>query len=68
MVVKRQGAPRPAVLPCTRIANDRAFEMGAAHTGAAKADRGMVTPRGAKRRQPLRSKTLTCVGAARSAV
>src|SRR5262249_58080336 len=41
MVVKRQGAERPTVLPCTLIAYDPAFEMGATLAEAAKADGGM---------------------------
>jgi hypothetical protein len=43
MVVKRQGAERPTVLPCTLIAYDPAFEMGPTLTQAAKADGGMFT-------------------------
>ena len=41
MVVKRQGAERPTVLPCTLIAYDPAFEMGATLAEAAKVDGGM---------------------------
>jgi len=41
MVVKRKGATAPAVLPCTLLAYDRAFEMGATLAAAAKADGGM---------------------------
>jgi sulfatase maturation enzyme AslB (radical SAM superfamily) len=41
MVVKRQGAERPTVLPCTLIAYDPAFEMGASLAEAAKVDGGM---------------------------
>ncbi|MDP2619714.1 MAG: radical SAM protein [Hyphomicrobiales bacterium] len=40
MVVKRKGAARPAVLPCTLIAYDSAFEMGASLEQAARANGG----------------------------
>jgi sulfatase maturation enzyme AslB (radical SAM superfamily) len=43
MVVKRQGAERPTVLPCTLIAYDPAFEMGATLADAAKAEGRMFT-------------------------
>jgi uncharacterized Fe-S cluster-containing radical SAM superfamily protein len=41
MVVKRKGAARPVVLPCTLLPYDPAFEMGATLTEAARADGGM---------------------------
>lgn len=41
MVVKRQGADRPTVLPCTLLPYDSAFEMGATLEEAARADGGM---------------------------
>jgi uncharacterized Fe-S cluster-containing radical SAM superfamily protein len=41
MVVKRKGASAPAVLPCTLLPYDPAFEMGANLAEAAGADRGM---------------------------
>jgi len=41
MVVKRRGADAPVVLPCTLLAYDPAFEMGATLADAAKADGGM---------------------------
>jgi uncharacterized Fe-S cluster-containing radical SAM superfamily protein len=41
MVVKRKGAARPTVLPCTLLPYDPAFEMGATLTEAARADGGM---------------------------
>ena len=41
MVVKRKGAARPTVLPCTLLPYDSAFEMGATLAEAAKADGGM---------------------------
>ena len=45
MVVKRQGAERPTVLPCTLIAYDPAFEMGSTLAAAAAADRRHVRGR-----------------------
>ncbi len=41
MVVKRKGAAHPAVLPCTLLPYDPAFEMGATLAEAARADGGM---------------------------
>ena len=41
MVVKRKGAARPVVLPCTLLAYDAAFEMGATLAEAAHAEGGM---------------------------
>ncbi|HXV24449.1 MAG TPA: radical SAM protein, partial [Alphaproteobacteria bacterium] len=41
MVVKRKGAHRPVVLPCTLLPYDPAFEMGATLADAAHADGGM---------------------------
>lgn len=41
MVVKRKGAGAPAVLPCTLLPYDRAFEMGSTLADAASADGGM---------------------------
>ena len=41
MVVKRKGAKRPTVLPCTLLPYDAAFEMGETLSDAAKADGGM---------------------------
>ncbi|HUW72861.1 MAG TPA: radical SAM protein [Methyloceanibacter sp.] len=41
MVVKRRGAAAPVVLPCTLIAYDPAFEMGATLAEAAQANGGM---------------------------
>lgn len=41
MVVKRKGARRPVVLPCTLLPYDPAFEMGATLAEAARADGGM---------------------------
>jgi hypothetical protein len=41
MVVKRKGASRPTVLPCTLLPYDPAFEMGTTLAEAAHADGGM---------------------------
>jgi hypothetical protein len=41
MVVKRKGAERPVVLPCTLLPYDPAFEMGPTLSDAARADGGM---------------------------
>jgi sulfatase maturation enzyme AslB (radical SAM superfamily) len=41
MVVKRKGAARPTIVPCTLIAYDAAFEMGPTLAHAARADGGM---------------------------
>ncbi len=41
MVVKRKGAARPVVLPCTLLPYDPAFEMGTTLSDAARADGGM---------------------------
>jgi hypothetical protein len=41
MVVKRRGAARPVVLPCTLLPYIEAFEMGSTLTEAAMADGGM---------------------------
>ena len=41
MVVKRKGASRPVVLPCTLLPYDTSFEMGTTLAEAAEADGGM---------------------------
>ena len=41
MVVKRKGAERPTVLPCTLLPYEPAFEMGATLAEAQRADGGM---------------------------
>ena len=41
MVVKRKGADRPVVLPCTLLPYDPVFEMGTTLSEAARADGGM---------------------------
>ena len=41
MVIKRRGADKPQIVPCTLIAYEQAFEMGHELAQAAKADGGM---------------------------
>ena len=41
MIVKRRGASAPTVLPCTLIAYDEAFDMGASLAEAERADGAM---------------------------
>ncbi len=41
MVVKRKGALKPTVLPCTLLPYEPAFEMGGTFAEAASADKGM---------------------------
>lgn len=52
MVVKRKGAARPTVLPCTLIAYDKAFEMGASLDEAAHADGGNFSKGAVKLNHP----------------
>ena len=67
MVVKRQGAERPTVLPCTLIAYDPAFEMGATLAEAAQADGGMFTAGAVKLCHPHCSKFCVLGGGSCSA-
>ena len=41
MVVKRKGAARPAIVPCTLLPYEEAFEMGSTFAEAGAADTGM---------------------------
>ncbi len=41
MVVKRKGAEKPTVLPCTLLPYDEQFEMGSSLEASLKADKGM---------------------------
>ena len=43
MVVKRKGAARPSVVPCTLLPYDEAFEMGSSLADAGEADGGMFS-------------------------
>jgi hypothetical protein len=56
MIVKRKGALRPTVLPCTLISYDHAFDMGATLKEAAFADGGMFTAGAVKLCHPHCSK------------
>jgi len=67
MVVKRQGAERPTVLPCTLIAYDPAFEMGATLAKAAEADGGMFATGAVKLCHPHCSKFCVLGGGSCSA-
>jgi hypothetical protein len=52
MVVKRKGAARPAVLPCTLLPYDERFEMGDTLAAAARADGGMFADGAVKLAHP----------------
>jgi len=56
MVVKRQGAATPTVLPCTLIPYDPAFDMGSTLAQAAVADGGMFVASAVKLCHPHCSK------------
>jgi sulfatase maturation enzyme AslB (radical SAM superfamily) len=56
MVIKRQGAERPSVVPCTLIPYDHAFEMGATLADAARAQGGMFADGAVKLCHPHCSK------------
>ncbi|MGH6815565.1 MAG: radical SAM protein [Hyphomicrobiaceae bacterium] len=43
MIVKRKGAARPVVVPCTLLPYESAFEMGTTLAAAAQADGGMFS-------------------------
>jgi hypothetical protein len=52
MAVKRKGAAAPAVMPCTLIAYDEAFEMGSSLAQALSADGGNFTNGAVKLNHP----------------
>jgi len=56
MVVKRRGAERPSVVPCTLIPYDGAFDMGATLDAASRADGGMFSAGAVKLCHPHCSK------------
>jgi len=56
MVIKRHGAERPSVVPCTLIPYDAAFEMGATLAEAAQAHGGMFAAGAVKLCHPHCSK------------
>jgi sulfatase maturation enzyme AslB (radical SAM superfamily) len=56
MIVKRRGAARPTVVPCTLIPYDAAFDMGSTLTEASQADGGMFAAGAVKLCHPHCSK------------
>ncbi len=67
MIIKRQGAERPTVVPCTLIAYDAAFDMGATLAEAAKVDGGMFAAGAVKLCHPHCSKFCVLGGGSCSA-
>jgi uncharacterized Fe-S cluster-containing radical SAM superfamily protein len=67
MVVKRQGAERPTVVPCTLIPYDPAFEMGPTLAAASNADGGMFAAGAVKLCHPHCSKFCVLGGGSCSA-
>ena len=67
MVIKRQGAERPTVVPCTLIAYDPAFEMGPTLAAASEADGGMFAAGAVKLCHPHCSKFCVLGGGSCSA-
>ena len=67
MVIKRRGAERPTVVPCTLIAYDPAFEMGATLAAAGEADGGMFAAGAVKLCHPHCSKFCVLGGGSCSA-
>jgi hypothetical protein len=67
MVVKRKGAVRPVVLPCTLLPYDPAFEMGETLIQAARADGGMFDRSAVKLCHPHCSKFCVLGGGSCSA-
>lgn len=67
MVVKRKGADKPAVLPCTLLPYIEAFEMGSTLAEAAKADGGMFEDGAVKLCHPHCSKFCVLGGGSCSA-
>jgi sulfatase maturation enzyme AslB (radical SAM superfamily) len=67
MIIKRQGAARPTVVPCTLIPYDAAFDMGATLAEAAKVDGGMFAAGAVKLCHPHCSKFCVLGGGSCSA-
>jgi len=67
MVIKRQGAQRPTVVPCTLIPYDPAFEMGPTLAAAGEADGGMFATGAVKLCHPHCSKFCVLGGGSCSA-
>jgi uncharacterized Fe-S cluster-containing radical SAM superfamily protein len=67
MVVKRKGAAQPAVVPCTLLPYDEAFEMGATLAASLKADGGNFSCGSVKLNHPHCAKFCVLGGASCSA-
>ncbi len=67
MVVKRKGAAQPAIVPCTLLPYDEAFEMGATLTASLKADGGNFSRGAVKLNHPHCAKFCVLGGASCSA-
>ena len=67
MVIKRQGAARPTVVPCTLIPYDPAFDMGPTLAEAGEADGGMFAAGAVKLCHPHCSKFCVLGGGSCSA-
>ena len=67
MVIKRQGAERPTVVPCTLIPYDPAFDMGPTLAAAGEADGGMFAAGAVKLCHPHCSKFCVLGGGSCSA-
>jgi sulfatase maturation enzyme AslB (radical SAM superfamily) len=67
MVIKRRGAERPTVVPCTLIPYDAGFDMGATLAEAAEADGGMFSAGAVKLCHPHCSKFCVLGGGSCSA-
>ncbi len=67
MVVKRKGADKPAVLPCTLLPYDPAFEMGASLTTSMTAEGGNFSNGAVKLNHPHCAKFCVLGGASCSA-
>jgi sulfatase maturation enzyme AslB (radical SAM superfamily) len=67
MVIKRQGAERPTVVPCTLIPYDAVFDMGATLAEAAAVDGGMFSAGAVKLCHPHCSKFCVLGGGSCSA-
>jgi sulfatase maturation enzyme AslB (radical SAM superfamily) len=67
MVIKRRGAQRPTIVPCTLIPYDAAFEMGPTLAAASTADGGMFAAGAVKLCHPHCSKFCVLGGGSCSA-
>jgi hypothetical protein len=56
MLLKRKGAARPTLVPCTLIPYDRQFDMGSTLAEASRADGGMFNAGAVKLCHPHCSK------------